>query len=331
MVSMSSVVHALWRIGRFALQPLNVSEDKQITTVLFFWLPTLSSSDMLLTDQPSYPSGMSANMRGTKIWNWVTERKIRSGNVITLTTDDLENLPLPSVKLLKMQWFLSRVLALRGAAEFEVMEDGQHYASRFVASQFDAGQFEACNSRDELCCDYEDVERRRRRRRRCWSGRSRRRGEEEAAPLLNAMNQNVSAGVYKMSKMPGRKERCSVILLPIQVVSWRFCGSGQASQPTAMQETSLQYRGVSIPLLFPLFFFICCPGLSMGQCSRREMDVVFNVTSIEVQHSTTGTDTGTRTQSTLVANSEEGFINHVSSNAGRNILGGEGWSEPWKG
>jgi hypothetical protein len=153
MVCMSSVVRALWQMGRFALQPLNLSEDEPTMTVRFFWLPTLSTSDMLLTDPSTYPSGLSASARGTKTWNCVTERKIRSGDIITLTTEDPENLPLPSLKLLEMQWILNRVLALSGAAEFEVTEDGQHYAKGIIGDVFHSRECESRAASEELCID----------------------------------------------------------------------------------------------------------------------------------------------------------------------------------
>ncbi|THC98531.1 hypothetical protein EYZ11_001961 [Aspergillus tanneri] len=43
--------------------------------------------------------------------------KICSGDVIEFTTDDPDNLPLPSAALLEMQWIIARVIAISGAAD----------------------------------------------------------------------------------------------------------------------------------------------------------------------------------------------------------------------
>ena len=45
-----------------------------------------------------------------------TESKIQSDDLITIRTNDPINHPLPSVKLLQLQWTLLRVLAMSGVA-----------------------------------------------------------------------------------------------------------------------------------------------------------------------------------------------------------------------
>ncbi|RAK91115.1 hypothetical protein BO79DRAFT_215484 [Aspergillus costaricaensis CBS 115574] len=55
--------------------------------------------------------------RGSWESNRVTSASIRSGDVITFTTNDPEKLTLPSVDILWMQWNLTRALALCGAGE----------------------------------------------------------------------------------------------------------------------------------------------------------------------------------------------------------------------
>jgi hypothetical protein len=42
--------------------------------------------------------------------------RIRSGEIFTFTTNDPENLPLPSLGLLEMQWVLQRLVGMSGAA-----------------------------------------------------------------------------------------------------------------------------------------------------------------------------------------------------------------------
>jgi hypothetical protein len=44
-------------------------------------------------------------------------QRIRSERVLDIKTDGPENLPLPDVRLLDMQWVLNRVAGLSGAAE----------------------------------------------------------------------------------------------------------------------------------------------------------------------------------------------------------------------
>lgn len=46
----------------------------------------------------------------------VAYRSIQSGDIFTLTTDDPESRPLPSLELLEMQWILQRITAMSDAA-----------------------------------------------------------------------------------------------------------------------------------------------------------------------------------------------------------------------
>ena len=50
-----------------------------------------------------------------RLFNCKDER-IKSGNFFELKTDDAIERPLPSFKLLEMQWFLTRVVGMAGAA-----------------------------------------------------------------------------------------------------------------------------------------------------------------------------------------------------------------------
>ena len=50
-------------------------------------------------------------------------RPIRSGETFTFTTKDPENLPLPSLELLEMQWFLQRLMGTCGAAGWPSLDD----------------------------------------------------------------------------------------------------------------------------------------------------------------------------------------------------------------
>lgn len=54
---------------------------------------------------------------------------LQSGDLITVTTDDPESLPLPSFEILHLQWILHRVRALAAAAGFddELDDDDDDY------------------------------------------------------------------------------------------------------------------------------------------------------------------------------------------------------------
>ncbi|KAA8648290.1 HNH endonuclease signature motif containing protein [Aspergillus tanneri] len=100
LICLSSHVHALWAKARFAFKPLEMDADKK----------------RLKTPAPCFRI-TSLLARGTKLFNCNTETKICSGDVIEFTTDDPDNLPLPSAALLEMQWIIARVIAISGAAD----------------------------------------------------------------------------------------------------------------------------------------------------------------------------------------------------------------------
>jgi len=57
-------------------------------------------------------------------------RDLRSEDTFTLTTDDPVNKPLPSFKLLHMQWILQRITAMSGAAiDPSLLNDDDHMSS----------------------------------------------------------------------------------------------------------------------------------------------------------------------------------------------------------
>lgn len=51
--------------------------------------------------------------------------RIKSGDIITLTTDDPDKLPLPNIEILRLHWLLHRVTALSAAAEPD--EDDEYW------------------------------------------------------------------------------------------------------------------------------------------------------------------------------------------------------------
>jgi hypothetical protein len=117
LISLSYDAHMYWTKAYFALKPLKLSDDKKSLEVEFHWLSkydrsTASTLDILTP--PMSPNGSRADMR---LYDFSTDRRICSGQKITLTTEDPENLPLPHPALLEMQWILHRLTAMSGGAE----------------------------------------------------------------------------------------------------------------------------------------------------------------------------------------------------------------------
>ncbi|KAG2411624.1 hypothetical protein HFD88_009180 [Aspergillus terreus] len=118
LLCLSKSVHGLWHKARFALEPVAMSEDKTSLILRFWWLPVRKYSKWVrVTDAPSLPSDLDAGPFNAKLWDCVTEERIRSGRLFTVTTADPESMPLPSFELLRMQWILNRVAAMCSAAD----------------------------------------------------------------------------------------------------------------------------------------------------------------------------------------------------------------------
>lgn len=118
LICLSPNAHEFWGRAYFALQPIELSEDKKRLTIRFFWLQSHDkSSEVNILQRPSLSSDLDHGPKASKLWNHETDKKIRSGDEFSLETDDPVARPLPSFALLEMQWFLHRVAAISGAAE----------------------------------------------------------------------------------------------------------------------------------------------------------------------------------------------------------------------
>ena len=109
--------HAYWERAYFALKPIEISDDEKRLDVLFFWLssnPRVPRVNIL--QAPSSPAS-DHGPDSIRLFNNDTYTVIKSGDKISLKTDDPVSQPLPNYKLLEMQWFLHRVTAMSGAAE----------------------------------------------------------------------------------------------------------------------------------------------------------------------------------------------------------------------
>ncbi|RHZ48213.1 hypothetical protein CDV55_101840 [Aspergillus turcosus] len=117
-VTLSANAHVYWGKGLFALKPVSMSEDQKCLELEFHWLrPVPRSSTVLLSNKPSLEESLDRSAENACLFDATTDRRISSGDKIRMETDDPVNRPLPSVKLLKLQWTLQRLASLSGAAE----------------------------------------------------------------------------------------------------------------------------------------------------------------------------------------------------------------------
>ena len=110
--------HAYWGKAYFALKPIGLSTDKKRLEVQFFWLTKSNrASQVAMLQRPLLPVDLDQGPNVTRLSNVQTDRKICSGDQISLETDDPITNPLPDLRLLDMQWMLHRVQALSAAAQ----------------------------------------------------------------------------------------------------------------------------------------------------------------------------------------------------------------------
>jgi hypothetical protein len=113
--------HDWWNRGLFALRPVDRSEDGTRLTFQFFWQPQYShtrKSNVDLLMEPLLSRGLTRVNNYRLVHSEDREDglvpPIRSGDMFTLTTDDPDKKPLPSFRLLELQWILQRITAMSG-------------------------------------------------------------------------------------------------------------------------------------------------------------------------------------------------------------------------
>ncbi|EZF35153.1 hypothetical protein H101_01327 [Trichophyton interdigitale H6] len=101
-----------------------MNEDQTELTLQFFWLPRANNPPMMrLSTRPTVPSIGDIRDVGNegsnkvKLFNVYTDKPIFSGDLILMKTADPEQLPLPDMALLEMQWALNVVAAMSAGAE----------------------------------------------------------------------------------------------------------------------------------------------------------------------------------------------------------------------
>lgn len=123
-ILLTAEAHVYWEELLFALEPLYLSNDRRTMLLKFYWLcpgkvenVQLSTAvlpedtdEEFLVEPPSLSSDIAQ------------EASIPPGQIITLTTEDPDAMPLPDPRILRLQWLLHRTLALAKAAGYQEEE-----------------------------------------------------------------------------------------------------------------------------------------------------------------------------------------------------------------
>jgi hypothetical protein len=116
LICLSPDSHRYWTKARFALKPIQLSEDKKRLDVEFHWLPKYNRSEMDILTSPQSPE-VSNSRPLIGLLHMATRQELYSGTKISFTTDNSVTRSLPHFALLEMQWILHRVTAMSAAAE----------------------------------------------------------------------------------------------------------------------------------------------------------------------------------------------------------------------
>jgi hypothetical protein len=124
-ITLSRDAHDFWNRGAFALKPISMSDDNTTLKVQFFWQKKQNNTQatMSLLTTPFSTEDLDQNEGAFDVGNvrlsdsrGLQPRYIKSGDIFELKTDDTIARPLPSFTLLEMQWFLTCVVGMAGAA-----------------------------------------------------------------------------------------------------------------------------------------------------------------------------------------------------------------------
>ena len=108
-ITLSKTAHIYWNRGAFALKPVSISSDESTLKVQFFWQikhPSIQAAMSLLTP-PLSTADLDHNEGAfdsghTRLYD-KGDKRVRSGDIFTLTTNDPVKKPLPNFKLLELQ------------------------------------------------------------------------------------------------------------------------------------------------------------------------------------------------------------------------------------
>jgi hypothetical protein len=120
LITLSKQCHAFWNYGDFALKHIRGGSCEETTEMVLEleWLPKHPElgSGLVRVDQTVETTSISG-LEECALISAETRQELFSGCQITLTTTNAELLPLPDERLIKLQWLLTRVLRMSGAAE----------------------------------------------------------------------------------------------------------------------------------------------------------------------------------------------------------------------
>ena len=116
LITLSHDAHGNWNKGLFALKHISGGGYEMVLELE--WLPDHPelSREGIRLDQP-VENTTTPRLADHILANVHTEQIVRSGYRFTMTTDNTEASPLPDERLINLQWFLTRVLRMSGAAE----------------------------------------------------------------------------------------------------------------------------------------------------------------------------------------------------------------------
>ncbi|KAK2811980.1 hypothetical protein FQN50_001687 [Emmonsiellopsis sp. PD_5] len=129
--------HRLHGKARFALHLESFEETAnwQSMNLSFHWLKAGKREQILLTQTPSL---LADKPVAYGLTNYEKKHDLISGHNVRLRSADPETMPLPHARLMELQWLLSRVAALSGAADFlELDDDGWGFPIEASDSQTD--------------------------------------------------------------------------------------------------------------------------------------------------------------------------------------------------
>ena len=122
MVTLSPDIHTLWEMGMFMLEPVDEPMNSCQQNLRPQWVPPRRSSGNinLLTNPNSLNDVTEEDL--ILPYNLRTGARLESGSIISVTTHDPENYPLPGRDLLRLQCNLIMVLRMASRAGGDILE-----------------------------------------------------------------------------------------------------------------------------------------------------------------------------------------------------------------
>lgn len=128
MITLFPDIHALWGMGKFMLEPVDEPVSSYQQNLRLQWMPPRRSSGKisLLTNPNSLHDVTEA--QSILPYNLRTGTRIGNGSIISVTTHDPENYPLPDRDLLRLRCNLIMVLRMAGRAGGDILETYDSYS-----------------------------------------------------------------------------------------------------------------------------------------------------------------------------------------------------------